>query len=38
MGLVGGKGHTADEYVDIDKIPPRLYLLTRMLMELGPQK
>jgi glutamate carboxypeptidase len=38
MGLVGGKGHTADEYIDIDKIPPRLYLLTRMLMELGAQK
>ena len=38
LGLVGGKGHTADEYIDIDKIPPRLYLLTRMLMELGPQK
>jgi glutamate carboxypeptidase len=38
MGLVGGKGHTADEYIDIDKIPARLYLLTRMLMELGAQK
>ncbi len=38
MGLVGGKGHTADEYIDIDKIPPRLYLLTRMLMELGLPK
>jgi hypothetical protein len=22
MGLVGGKGHTADEYIDMDKIPP----------------
>jgi acetylornithine deacetylase/succinyl-diaminopimelate desuccinylase-like protein len=38
MGLVGGKGHTADEYIDIDKIPPRLYLLARMLIELGAQK
>ena len=38
MGLVGGKGHTVEEYIDIDKIPPRLYLLTRMLMELGGQK
>jgi len=38
LGLVGGKGHTADEYIEIDKIPPRLYLLTRMLMELGAQK
>jgi len=38
MGLVGGKGHTAEEYIDIDKIPPRLYLLTRMVMELGAQK
>jgi glutamate carboxypeptidase len=38
MGLVGGKGHTADECIDIDKIPSRLYLLTRMVMELGAQK
>jgi glutamate carboxypeptidase len=38
MGLVGGKGHTADEYIDIDKIPPRLYLLARLLMELGAKK
>jgi len=38
MGLAGGKSHTADEYVELDKIPPRLYLLTRMLMELGAQK
>ncbi len=38
MGLVGGKGHSPDEYIDIDKIPPRLYLLTRMLMELGVQR
>jgi glutamate carboxypeptidase len=38
MGLVGGKGHTADEYIDIGKIPSRLYLLTRMVMELGAQK
>ncbi len=38
MGLVGGKSHTADEYIEIDKIPPRLYLLARMLMELGSQK
>ena len=38
MGFVGGKGHTADEYMNIDSIPPRLYLLTRMLMVLGSQK
>jgi len=38
MGFVGGQGHTADEYMNIDSIPPRLYLLTRMLMELGSQK
>jgi len=38
LGLVGGKPHTADEYIEIDKIPPRLYLLARMLMELGAEK
>ncbi len=38
MGIVGGQGHTPDEYINIDSIPPRLYLLTRMIMELGSRK
>lgn len=35
LGLVGGNQHTAEEYVELDSIVPRLYLLTRMLMDLG---
>ncbi len=35
LGIVGGQGHTADEYINVESIPPRLYLLTRMMMELG---
>lgn len=38
MGIVGGQGHTPDEYLNIDSIPPRLYLLARMIMELGSGK
>ncbi len=36
FGLVGGNSHTAAEYVELDSIVPRLYLLTRFLMEVGP--
>ncbi len=35
FGIVGGNTHTADEYIEVDSIAPRLYLLTRLLMELG---
>jgi glutamate carboxypeptidase len=35
LGLVGGGFHADDEYVDLDSITPRLYLLTRVLMTLG---
>lgn len=35
LGLVGGNPHTAEEYVELDSVVPRLYLLSRMLMELG---
>jgi glutamate carboxypeptidase len=38
LGLVGGNAHSLDEYAEVDSIVPRLYLLTRMLMELGPGK
>jgi hypothetical protein len=27
-----------DEYAELDSMVPRFYLLTRMLMELGPGK
>ena len=36
LGLVGGNHHSDDEYLELESIPARLYLLTRMLMELGP--
>lgn len=35
LGIVGGNTHTADEYVEVNSIGPRLYLLTRLLIELG---
>jgi glutamate carboxypeptidase len=38
LAIVGGQAHTAEEYIEVESIAPRLYLLTRMLMELGPGK
>lgn len=35
FGLAGFGYHARDEYVEIDSIVPRLYLMTRILMELG---
>ena len=35
LGFVGGGGHSVDEYMEIKSIAPRLYLLTRLLMDLG---
>ncbi len=35
FGLAGAGYHARDEYVEIDSIVPRLYLVTRMLQELG---
>jgi glutamate carboxypeptidase len=35
---VGGNAHSLDEYAEVESIVPRFYLLTRMLMELGPGK
>jgi len=35
LGIVGGGFHAPEEYVEVGSIVPRLYLLTRMLMELG---
>ena len=33
--LVGGNAHTDQEFVTVDSMVPRFYLLTRMVMELG---
>jgi len=35
LGLAGWGYHAKDEYIEIDSIVPRLYLTTRLLMELG---
>jgi glutamate carboxypeptidase len=35
LGLVGSGIHSGEEYIDIDAIVPRLYLLTRLLQEAG---
>lgn len=35
LGFVGAGGHSVDEYVDLTSITPRIYLLTRLVMELG---
>lgn len=35
LGLAGWGYHAKNEYVEIDSIVPRLYLTTRLLMELG---
>jgi len=37
FGLAGFGYHARDEYIEIDSIVPRLYLLTRLLTELGKQ-
>jgi len=38
FGLAGFGYHARDEYIDTDSIVPRLYLMTRLLTELGKQK
>lgn len=35
FGLAGFGYHARDEYIEIDSIVPRLYLATRMLMDIG---
>jgi glutamate carboxypeptidase len=37
LGFVGGDFHTDHEWIDLTSIVPRLYLLTRLLMETGAQ-
>jgi glutamate carboxypeptidase len=38
FGLAGFGYHARDEFIDVNSIAPRLYLMTRMLMELGKEK
>lgn len=35
LGIVGGNDHTPDEFIALGSITPRLYLLTRILMDIG---
>jgi glutamate carboxypeptidase len=35
FGMRGGGAHSADDHADLSSIVPRVYLLTRMLMDLG---
>lgn len=35
LGPVGGGAHGPDEYIELDRIAPRIYLLTKLLMDLG---
>lgn len=36
LGPVGAKFHGEDEYIELASVTPRLYLLTKLIMELGP--
>ena len=38
FGIVGGNIHTPEEYAEVDSVVPRLYLLARMIMEMGAGK
>jgi len=35
IAILGGGAHSVDDYADLSSIVPRVYLLSRMLMDLG---
>ncbi|WP_150736389.1 M20/M25/M40 family metallo-hydrolase, partial [Pseudomonas fluorescens] len=35
VGIVGGNIHTPQEYAEVESVAPRVYLLSRMIMELA---
>jgi glutamate carboxypeptidase len=35
LGPVGGGAHSSDEYIELDRIATRIYLLSKLLMNLG---
>jgi glutamate carboxypeptidase len=37
LGPVGGGFHSDREFMDLNSVTPRLYLLTKLLMNLGEQ-
>lgn len=38
FGIVGGNIHTPEEYAEVESVSPRIYLLSRMIMELAARK
>lgn len=38
MSFIGDKAHTDEEYLDLATMPARLYVLTKLLIELGREK
>lgn len=38
MGPVGGGAHTPDEYIDLERLGPRIYLLARLMMDVASDK
>lgn len=38
LGPVGGGAHSTDEYIELERIAPRIYLLSKLLMDLGGSK
>lgn len=38
FGIVGGGIHTPEEYAEVESVSPRIYLLTRMIMQLSAAK
>ena len=38
FGIVGDNIHTPEEYAEVESVAPRIYLLTRMIMELAQKK
>lgn len=38
FGLAGHGNHGRDEFIEIDSIAPRLYLVTRLMMDIGAGK
>ena len=35
LGVIGDRIHSADEYMELDSIVPRLYLAVRLIQSLG---
>jgi glutamate carboxypeptidase len=38
LGIVGGNDHSPDEFIELKSIVPRLYLLTKIIMDIGASR